>query len=145
MKYPDPKLRVRKTGINRPTPQNLQEVAEQTRAVVLELHGVVGPEQLRAVRLQELLRAGVVKVSADGTLVASDTTAVNAVSGDKTYRHVQGAASDSWTVVHGLGKFPAVFVVDSAGTLVDGDVAYIDQNTVVVTFSSPFSGEAYFN
>lgn len=144
MKYPDQKLRVRKTGISRPTPSNLQEVAEQTRTVVLELHGVVGPEALRAVRLQELLQAGIATLSPDGTLVAAEVNTV-AVSGDKTFRHVQGTASDTWTVVHGLEKFPAVFVVDSAGTMVDGAVEYVDQNTAVLTFSAPFSGEAFFN
>lgn len=80
MKYPDPKLRVRKTGINRPTPQNLQEVVEQTRAVVLELHGVVGPEPLRAVRLQELLQTGMVKLSSTGDLVAGEVATTTVIT-----------------------------------------------------------------
>lgn len=69
-KYPDPKLSVRKPGISRPTPSNLQEVSEQMRSVLLELQGVVGPEKLRAVRLQELLQTGVVKLTTDGQLVS---------------------------------------------------------------------------
>lgn len=145
MKYPSPKIRVRKTGINRPSPQNLQEVAEQTRAVVLELHGVVGPEPLRAVRLQELLDAGVLRYDVDGALVAGEVTANVPADADKNYRHVQGTPSAMWVVSHGLGKFPAVTVVDSAGTVAEGEVEYVDSNTVNLYFSAAFAGEAFFN
>jgi hypothetical protein len=82
-KYPDPKIPVRKTGISRPTPKNMLEVTDQIRQVTLELQGVVGPEKLRAVRLQELLQTGVVKLSTSGDLVAGEvgsTTIINAQS-----------------------------------------------------------------
>ena len=64
---------------------------------------------------------------------------------DKTYRHVQGVASAFWEVSHGLAKFPAVSVIDSGGSLIEGDIDYLDENTVTLTFASPFSGEAHFN
>lgn len=44
-----------------------------------------------------------------------------------------------------LGKRPAVTVVDSAGTVVIGEVDYLDDNTVRLTFCAAFSGTAYFN
>lgn len=50
-----------------------------------------------------------------------------------------------WKVVHNLGKRPAVTVVDSAGTAVIGEVDYLDDNTVRLTFCAAFSGAAYFN
>lgn len=53
--------------------------------------------------------------------------------------------SDTWTVTHNLNKFPSVTVVDSAGSWVIGAVAYVDLNTVRITFSSSFSGRAFFN
>ena len=64
---------------------------------------------------------------------------------DKHYLHTQSVASDTWTVKHSLGKYPAVTVVDSAGTVVIGDVEYIDTNTCVLKFNGAFSGKAYFN
>ena len=46
---------------------------------------------------------------------------------------------------HTPGKRPAVTVVDSAGTVVIGEVDYLDDNTVRLTFCAAFSGTAYFN
>jgi hypothetical protein len=64
---------------------------------------------------------------------------------DKTYEHTQGVPGSVWTIVHGLDKHPSVTVFDSAGSEVGGDVAYLDLNTVTVTFTAPFSGVAYLN
>ena len=57
----------------------------------------------------------------------------------------QAQAAKVWTVAHNLGKRPAVTVVDSAGTVVIGEVDYLDDNTVRLTFCAAFSGTAYFN
>lgn len=84
-KYPDPKIPVRKTGISKPTPQNLLEVSDQIRRVTLELQGVVGPEKLRAVRLQELLQTGVVKLSSSGDLVAGEVGSTTTVYANADY------------------------------------------------------------
>jgi hypothetical protein len=62
-----------------------------------------------------------------------------------TYIHIQLSSSDSWNVKHNLGKYPSVSIVDSAGSLVIGDVYYMDENELYVVFSSPFSGKAYLN
>lgn len=68
----------RKVGIEKPTPTNLEKVVEQLRQVVLELQGAVGPPGLRAVRVEELARIGIVRVSPDGlTLGAAITGAVD--------------------------------------------------------------------
>lgn len=80
--------------------------------------------------------------SAGGTryeLAASD------VAGDAHYPHTQSVAAATWTIPHNLGKFPAVTVVDSAGTEVVGDVTHPDENTVVVSFTAAFAGRAYCN
>lgn len=66
-------------------------------------------------------------------------------SNDKHIRHVQATPSASWVVGHNLNKYPAVSVVDSAKTKIYGDVNYNDANTVTITFSAAFAGEAYFN
>jgi hypothetical protein len=64
---------------------------------------------------------------------------------DRHYVHVQLAPSSVWIVDHSLGKFPAVTVVDSAGTVVVGDVDYQSESRIIITFSAPFSGKAYLN
>lgn len=70
---------------------------------------------------------------------------IQGLAGDSNYIHNQGAPSAIWTIIHNLGKFPSVTTVDSGGTKVWGNVAYIDQNTVEVQFSVPFGGKAYLN
>jgi hypothetical protein len=50
-----------------------------------------------------------------------------------------------WTVTHNLGKNPSVAVVDSAGTVVIGQVDYDTINQITLTFKAAFSGKAYFN
>lgn len=64
---------------------------------------------------------------------------------DKHYVFVQDTPSATWTVTHNLRKFPAVTVIDSAGTEVIGQYTHTDQNTTVLEFSGAFSGKAYFN
>lgn len=64
---------------------------------------------------------------------------------DQTYIHNQSTASAEWTISHNLNKYPSVTVVDSAGSVVVGDVDYLDSNNVQVSFSGEFSGKAYLN
>jgi hypothetical protein len=49
------------------------------------------------------------------------------------------------SVGHGLGKYPAVTVMDSADNQVEGDIQYVDLNNLTVTFSAPFSGTVICN
>lgn len=65
--------------------------------------------------------------------------------GDKNYIHKQLAASTTWTINHNLEKFPSVTVQDSAGTNIIGEVTYIDNNNLTITFSDELSGKAYLN
>lgn len=64
---------------------------------------------------------------------------------DLNYTHNQMVASASWTITHNLGKYPSVTVVDSAGTAWEGDITYINNNSLQINFSLPFSGKAYLN
>lgn len=59
------------------------------------------------------------------------------------YRHDQMVPSASWVITHGLGRVPAISVIDSAGDLVVGDVSVIGLDVVQIDFSGPFSGTAY--
>ena len=64
---------------------------------------------------------------------------------DASFVHSQVFPSDTWTVIHGLRKWPSVTVVDSAGSWVLGEVSYIDDRTVSISFACAFSGKAFFN
>ena len=65
--------------------------------------------------------------------------------GDKTYIHKQVIAANTWEITHNLYKYPSVSVVDTGGNAVIGDVEYTSLNTLVIKFTSPFSGTAYLN
>lgn len=62
-----------------------------------------------------------------------------------TYVHQQIAPAEVWTITHGLGRYPPVVVADSAGTVVLGDITYISENEVQISFTTAFSGKAYLN
>lgn len=66
-------------------------------------------------------------------------------SADKNYVHVQSAPSDEWHIKHGLGKRCSVTVVDSGDNVVVGDINYIDNDSLIISFSSAFGGKAYCN
>lgn len=61
------------------------------------------------------------------------------------YTHTQGSPDTTWTIIHDLSYKPAVTIVDSAGTVVLGDIEYVGANTVLATFSAPFGGTAYLS
>jgi hypothetical protein len=64
---------------------------------------------------------------------------------DLSYVHNQTVASNTWTIVHGLQFIPNVTIVDSAGSVVEGNYSYPDENTVIATFSGGFTGKAYLS
>ena len=66
-------------------------------------------------------------------------------SGDKNYVHKQSVASSEWTIVHNLGKYPSITVVDSAGTVVVGEIVLQTTEQAVISFNGAFSGKAYCN
>ena len=70
---------------------------------------------------------------------------VSSVSGDKHYTHNQTSSLSTWSITHNLGKFPSVTVVDSANTVVVGEIEMININEIEITFSAGFSGKAYLN
>jgi hypothetical protein len=64
---------------------------------------------------------------------------------DKTYVFVQSVPSTSWTVTHNLNKFPSCTMVLSTGQQGYGDVTFIDENNLTITFASAETGKAYIN
>ena len=64
---------------------------------------------------------------------------------NNTFTYPQPGPSSSWTIQHNLGKFPSVTTVNSNDIEVKGEIEYIDENNLTVTFSAGFSGKAYLN
>jgi hypothetical protein len=62
-----------------------------------------------------------------------------------SFTYIQSVSSAVWTIVHNLGMFPNIAVIDSAGSHVEGDQTYVDPNTVVLTFAAAFTGTAYLS
>lgn len=65
--------------------------------------------------------------------------------GISTYIHDQGTSSIVWTIVHNLDKRPSATVVDTAGTVVSGEISYVSNNEIEINFNNAFSGKAYLN
>jgi hypothetical protein len=62
-----------------------------------------------------------------------------------SYNYTQGSPSDTWNITHNLHFYPNVTVQDSAGNIVEGEISYTDSDSLIVTFSNSFSGEAYLS
>ena len=75
--------------------------------------------------------------------ITGDTN--NIFTGDANFVHDQGTTSAQWVIDHNLGKKCSVTVVDSAGTVIIGQVAYNTDNRCTITFEAAFSGKAFFN
>ncbi len=84
------------------------------------------------------------KPTINGIEIVGDLTSAD-LGIDQTFIYEQNSASAEWHITHNLGKFPSVSVIDSAGTVVVGDVQYIDENKIMCLFSAPFIGTAYLN
>ena len=86
------------------------------------------------------------KPSINGVILVGNKTGTElGIVNDKNFVYVQATSSDIWEITHNLNKYPAVTVVDSGGSVVVGEIVYIDKNNIRITFASAFSGKAYFN
>lgn len=124
------------TVTQKKTVSTVTEPADQT----IEIHdpGVAGPANTLTVGT---VTTGDPAVSITG---AAPHQVINFVFPTVTrHVHTQGTPSATWTITHALGGYPSVFVVDSARTVVYGEVNYLSTSQVVVNFSAAFSGYAY--
>ena len=63
----------------------------------------------------------------------------------ETFVHDQIPPAFTWEIVHALNRLPSVTVVDSGGNVVMGDIIYIDENSLSISFTVAFSGKVYLN
>jgi hypothetical protein len=66
-------------------------------------------------------------------------------SADKNFVFSQGVPAATWAVQHDLNKFPSCTMVLSTGQQGYGDVTFIDENNLTITFAGATSGKAYIN
>lgn len=78
------------------------------------------------------------------TSVNGDTGDV-IVNEDNNFEYVQAVPASTWLIDHTLNKYPSVTVIDSANTIVIGEVTYNSDTQLVITFQSAFTGKAILN
>ena len=79
------------------------------------------------------------------TLEGNKTSSELGITGDKDFTYIKSTPDSVWEITHDLDKYPSVTVVDSAGSVVMGDITYTSKSSLTVTFSAAFSGKAYLN
>lgn len=93
-------------------------------------------------------RAEVTQSDPEGVPVPSGSGHAVTVSGPTPARggrveFVQPVPSAMWTIRHGLSRRPEIEVYAADGSVVEGERAFPDDATVVLTFSRPIAGAAY--
>ena len=87
-------------------------------------------------------------------LEAATKQYVDSVGSDKKYTFTQMVPSNVWPapgdtpsgyIEHNLGKKPSVMIVDDYDQVWVGEITYINDNQVSLTFENAISGKAYFN
>jgi hypothetical protein len=73
-----------------------------------------------------------------------DTDDTTAQYPDKYYTE-EFVNQSTITVTHNLDKYPSVTVTDTAYSVVEGDITYLDSNSLTVAFSASFSGAIMCN
>lgn len=65
------------------------------------------------------------------------------VNYNQRFIFTQSSPSSTWDITHSLNGRPSVSVVDSADTQVVGEVQYLSNTQIRLSFTNPFSGKAY--
>lgn len=61
------------------------------------------------------------------------------------YHHTQSLSSNTWEVEHNLGFYPNITTMDSAGTVVEGELEHLSKYRLRATFSASISGQAFLS
>ena len=71
--------------------------------------------------------------------------AIEEVRAKSKFVHTQASSATTWSITHNLKFYPNVSIVDSALSHVIGEVTYVDENSLTVSFTSAFSGKAFLS
>tara|TARA_R110000822_G_scaffold190034_1_gene328881 strand:+ start:68 stop:613 length:546 start_codon:yes stop_codon:yes gene_type:complete len=116
-----------------------QNAASTKVVVATELEGIF-VEPLASVNLQASMSC-----PATPSNVCTVLDLQEILVADSTYTQCFESALDTWNVTHNLGRYTSVTVVDSANTVVVGNVDYTSSNSLVITFNAAFSGCVFLN
>jgi hypothetical protein len=99
-----------------------------------------------AIVVQDQTAASIV-LSASGPQGVQGPAGAAGANGDShdTYVFNQNVPASFWDIVHNLTAYPSVSVIDSTGGLVIGEISYVSNNRLTITFSGSFSGQAFLN
>ena len=67
------------------------------------------------------------------------------INSANTFTFTQGSPATVWNVQHDLEKFPSVSVINNNNIVIYGQIDYINNNKLTITFSAALTGKAYLN
>ena len=122
----------------------LNDITESLKTLQVTL-GVnpAGSDGTVAIALANL-HATITNMQGDQGDLAAEIALLASVPGppNSFYKFTQASPATVWDITHNLGRKPSVTVVDSGGSPVEGEIDYLTDNRLTITFSSGFSGEA---
>ena len=119
----------------------------QVGVVITPTSILVNPKQV-SIDASETSKGIAELATMDEVLAGLSTTHIvtpSTLSRAMSYVHNQSTSLDDWEINHQLNRFPSITVVDSAGTEVEGQVTYIDNDTISILFNGAFSGKAFLS
>jgi hypothetical protein len=87
----------------------------------------------------------ILETNSETNQITFNATGSGTGDGDKSYIHYQSSPEATWIITHNLVKYPSVTIVDSANSIVIGNIQYNSLNQLTVSFSGAFAGRAYLN
>lgn|SRR5574343_464531 len=103
------------------------------------------------VRVTQELEEQVIKVFVEQHVVKATKSdevvlaTINQGGTDKNYVHEQQVATNHWTIVHNLGKYPNVTILDDQQKEIMASVTYTSVNQIDIYFSANISGQVVLN
>lgn len=124
-----------------------------TPAVAIDIDPAGNPTtQGRGIRMGgdvEFYRTGANAATIDAVLNIQGSLLINGVAVEGTtqaYVHLQEAPSSLWSIPHNLGFRPNVYVEDTAGNVIVGDINYTSTSALQIDFNGiNITGTAYLS
>lgn len=79
----------------------------------------------------------------DPSLIPGGIGSGSGSGGSFTYNFL--TPQSTLNIVHDLGKYPSVTIVDTSGNEIEAAYTYVDSNTIIIYFSSDTTGYVYLN
>lgn len=87
----------------------------------------------------------IIQVNAGGCITRINLNPSISINNNSSFVFNQPTASTMWTIVHNMGRVPAVFAEDLDGNDINGVIEVVDSNSLKIFFNSPVAGKAYLS